>query len=155
MSKKRAIHLLVRFGDPYPNLETMQEHVELYEKFGYVWWGKFGIGSSKEMVSRLKEQMDKGVDTYVFLLKGNSITAKAKLTGIVGGGINTFYAAPKRMMVPEYYRNKRCSLWFKFGGFQTKNIGSIRDLRLLNDPSAKPSLRASRGLMYVTIPTVD
>jgi hypothetical protein len=126
------------------------EHKKIQDNYGYVWWGKFGSGSSKEMVSKIKDQISKNIETLIFFVKHTEIKYKCNLLDIIGGGLNTLRSCPDIKCVPQYYGSKRCSLWFKVNNLEEEKKDVIRELRLLSDPASMPPLSSTRGLMYVS-----
>jgi hypothetical protein len=98
--------IALRFSDNYaPKEGTIKLHQNLIEKYGYVWYGKFGNSISKEMKTILLENKDKrflliksgGIDRYWIYYE----TVESKISD--------------NIHIPEYYRNNtdKIGAWFK------------------------------------------
>ena len=103
--------IALRFSDNYAPKEGMiYLHQQLIDKYGYVWYGKFGNRISKEIID---EQL-KTDDPKILLIKSGSVerywvhfTAHQE-------------SLPESEKIPEYYRNNcddiKC--WFKVIRFE-------------------------------------
>ncbi len=103
--------IALRFSDNYAPKEGMIfHHNYLIEKYGYVWYGKFGNAVSKEIINGQLES-----DDPKFLL-------------IKSGGIDRYWVhfdkyvqdTPEVDKIPEYYRNnaKDIKCWFRITRFE-------------------------------------
>ena len=51
--------LSLRFGENFaPKCGTIMAHKELIDKFGYVWYGKFGNPVSEKIIKEIKPYFD-------------------------------------------------------------------------------------------------
>lgn len=98
--------IALRFSDNFaPQKGTIYYHQEMIDKFGYVWYGKFGNTVSKKVCNEIL----------------NSKNPKFLL--IKSGGIERYWAYVKEIQnnnidkekIPEYYRNNTNNIktWFK------------------------------------------
>src|SRR5437870_13365308 len=62
-----VVHLLVRYRDPAPEVDTIREHEKLLAEHGAVWFGKFGKAVGIGTVDRMREQVRGGVPTFLYL----------------------------------------------------------------------------------------
>lgn len=104
--------IALRFSDNYAPSEGMiYHHNEIINKYGYVWYGKFGSKISSIIIN---EQL-KTNDPKILLIKS--------------GGVDRYWAhfsaflqneLPDAEYVPEYYRDniKDIKCWFKITKFE-------------------------------------
>lgn len=148
---RKNLHILLRYSDRLYKTNAFKEHKALEESFGYVWWGKFGLGVSNVIVNKVKEQIKNGNTTYLFLTHSTYLKYQAEIIEIVGGG-ELFEGTPKDIAaIPEYYRMEKCSVWFKIRNLKQIDKDSLESLKLYNEPTERPKLGGMRPLMYVTI----
>ena len=145
----RPLHFVFRYKPLYEGRDTYQEHLRVEQVHGEVWWGNFGVGSAKDIVDTAHEQLRTGIPTFVFLQSRTRILHRGDLIAICGGGQHAVRKAPEPDLVPPYYRNRRCSLWFKL---RTRPIEQPirRQLYQYRSP-ALPFAAAMRAVSYVVI----
>ena len=72
VSSQRPVHLLVRFSD---NLfavgDAIAKHQEVIRQSGSVWFGKLGTPIGQKAADGFISQIEKGIPTYLYLVKGN------------------------------------------------------------------------------------
>lgn len=61
------VHLLVRYREPAPRIDTIREHEKLLDVHGAVWFGKFGKAVGGGSLDRLQDQVARGVPTFLYL----------------------------------------------------------------------------------------
>lgn len=154
MSKKsaadNALHLILRFNDRMRRVDTLGMHKTIEQRYGHVWWGKFGRGVAQMVLDKVKSQIDEKVPTYVYLYDTIRRTMyRSRLLDILGGG-NT-HPAPDPKKVPSYYAQERCPLWFKLTSVQLATAEEVNKLVLFNSPRRRPRF-SNRGLVYVKRP---
>jgi hypothetical protein len=149
-TKEKSLYFILRYSDSLKGVDTYAQHKALQDKFGYVWWGKFGVGLGADIVQTANEQVKKGIPTYVFLCAEGTIKYKARLLSLVGGGVDRKYAAPEPRTAPSYYRKEKCAAWFKLAELSPARASDREKLVLYNAPTFRPSLNGMRGLIYVT-----
>ena len=148
-STPRPVSFILRYGDTLFGVDTMAEHIAIAKKHGYVWFGKFGVGASRERIDRVKAQIKNGTPTSLYLSSHMQITHEARVLDIVGGGRANLRVAPETSRVPKYYRNVGCAIWFKVSGIRKARPEVLRTLRLANDTTSIPRLRTTQSLIYV------
>ena len=96
----------LRFSDNFAPAEgTIQAHIDVITKYGYVWYGKLGLPLSQKAVTYILSNPDP-----VILLIHSGKTARywAHVSEV-------HRDVPDKQAVPEYYRNntERFRCWFK------------------------------------------
>lgn len=147
--KGRIIHFLMRYSDNLRRVDTFREHCELAEKYGSVWWGKFGVGIAQDKVDQALGQIESGIPTFLYLTTNRRTHAVAEIVNVLGGGSRTRYQPEPRNRIPTYYRKERCSVWFELRDFREPSLEELSDLFLFNDPIFKPNLRSAKSLIYI------
>ena len=72
MKQKKPTHLLIRFSDRLlESRRTIDEHQEVIEKEGAVWFGKMGQPISQNAIDKLNKQVTENIPTYIYLVRGN------------------------------------------------------------------------------------
>jgi hypothetical protein len=120
MKEKKSIeliHLLIRFSDNLASSEgTIKEHLKIIDKYGYVWFGKFGRKIGKLIQNQIYAQIKNEKESYLFLCK-----AKDKKYIYISKilDIKKSIESEEFNKVPLYYRHKvnMVSLWIKIENF--------------------------------------
>ena len=115
---------------------------------GATWFGKFGLGCSPAMVAKARAQLDSGLPCYLYLHSKGAVRHRGRIVAITAG--HSSCSAPEPALVPSYYRDVACSIWFKLTELVPAEQDEARSLVLFNETITKPPLSAQRGLMYVT-----
>lgn len=149
-STERVLHFLFRYNPVFKGFDTFSEHRAIEQKHGAVWWGKFGMGTSRKIITQVEKQIKEGVSTYVYLMSERHLRYRGQMIAIQGGGGRKTYEAPEPELVPEYYRREACSLWFKLRCTETLTQEQKEGLALYNHPFLEPTLNSMRSLIYVT-----
>ncbi len=107
---KEAMHLILKYKDNIYRVDTIKEHKKVEEVNGKVIWGiikpkETSPKMDKKKIAILKEQISKGVNTYVFTSNGN-ITYVGDIIDI----LETQEVIKKKDLVPSYYHSdlNRC-----------------------------------------------
>jgi hypothetical protein len=65
-------HLVVRFSDTMFGVgDVVSKHNEIIARHGTVWFGKLGQTLSQSRIDMLNKQVEKGIPTFLYLVKGN------------------------------------------------------------------------------------
>jgi len=150
-SKAHPLHFILRYSDSLRGANTYEEHLRISIKAGAVWWGKFGVGVSRAWINKATKQVAAGVPTLVFLSEHGNIGYRSQLLDIRGGGVSAALSAPDPGLVPKYYRNEHCAVWFKLTNLRPISADILQQIRLYQEPYRRPEKRGMRGLIYVTI----
>lgn len=98
--------IALRFSDNIaPRGGTISEHKKIIDKFGYVWYGKFGARVSEKIKTVILESNDKKI---LLIHSGKSNRYWFHIEDIC-------YETPELITIPEYYRDmaKTIKTWFK------------------------------------------
>jgi len=145
------LHFILRYSDTLRRVDTYAEHKSIADRYGSVWWGKFGVGAALHMIQRARDQIKSGLPTYVFLLAQRSLAYRGKVLDILGGGGRSSCRPRETARIPAYYRKEECSLWFKLADLRPLISAEKRRLVLYHSPFLRPQLTGMKGLIYVTI----
>lgn len=146
-------HILHRYHYFKKGKTTINEHIEILQKEGTVWWSKFGKGISKERIKKIKSQLDNGIETIILLIAkddfGNRIIHIGTLSDII-----TYEEPdipPETTLIPEYYRDEPSNTWFKFSDIQEVDGSILDEYRLQSDPDSdiRKSFKGQSAIMYV------
>lgn len=93
-----------------PDCGTVQAHNELIDKFGYVWFGKFGTNTNRNII---REILESG-DPKILLVSGKQKKIHWAYINEVTTELSELEA------VPDYYRRDvdRVKTWFKVIRFE-------------------------------------
>jgi len=113
MKTKTAIHLLVRFSDSLlRDRDTISEHNHVIKREGAVWFGKMGATVAQRHIDVLNNQVQEGVPTFVYLVKGN----RRKSTIYRGSLAVASKSLPKeeKHLIPTYYADLDIPKYVRF-----------------------------------------
>ena len=102
MNTKSPVHLLLRFSDSLlKDGDTIEEHNQVVNRDGAVWFGKMGSTVSQNQIDIFTGQVQDNIPTYVYLVKGN----RRKSTAFRGELVLASKFLPKgeEHLVPSYY----------------------------------------------------
>lgn len=156
----RPIHLLIRFSD---NLfavgDAIAKHQEVILQNGSVWFGKLGTPIGQTAIDNFISQIEKGIPTYLYLVKGNrrkSTFYKAKIITLSGD-----FPKKEKDGIPPYYFDKKIvkqmKSWVKITDIQPLESGEVKSLRVKSSvlDIEETLFRSSAGLFYVVIGNKD
>jgi hypothetical protein len=154
--EKRPIHLLIRFSD---NLfavgDAIAKHQEVIKQNSSVWFGKLGTPISQNAIESFISQIEKGIPTYLYLVKGNrkrSTFYKAKILTLSGD-----FPKKEKDNIPYYYFEKKIAKqmksWVKIIDIQPLEAEEIKSLRVKSSvlDIEETLFRSSAGLFYVVV----
>ena len=126
--------IALRFSDNYASKEgTISLHNEIIKRNGFVWYGKFGSGISKE----IKEELLNLEEPRILLISSGTSKRYWAFIEDIKSVIDDFDN------VPEYYRDdvNRIKCWFKVTRFEKadNNIMSCCYLRATHRPLTESS----------------
>jgi MoxR-like ATPase len=144
-----AIHLVLKWSPSF-NGDTVTRHQRVAEEHGAVWWGRLGkpgtAGLGQRPLTSLKEQVNSGSTTYVYLHSSAS-TWRTRLLGITLDEVNIDPA-----LVPTYYDpDAHHSLWVKLTDFEQVEPAELTEQYVLansGDPVTQGGL-ANQGPLII------
>jgi hypothetical protein len=112
---QRPIHLVVKWSAHYGE-NTVDDHRDVDESKGAVWWGLIGSAEKPKIATKwfdaMRQQLDAGVDTYIFI-SGPSCWRTTLLD------IATSRDEVEANLIPSYYPSELDhNLWVKIHGFE-------------------------------------
>jgi hypothetical protein len=113
MNHKPPIHLLLRFSDSLlKDKDTIEEHNNIVQRYGSVWFGKMGSPVSQANIDILNQQVEDGIPTHIYLVKGN----RRKSTAFRSMMIYASKAYPKgeEYLLPQYYLDMALTKYMRF-----------------------------------------
>ncbi|GKQ97313.1 hypothetical protein [Aeromonas hydrophila] len=147
----KNLHFLLRYSDRLVERDTIAEHKDVIAQNGHVWMGKFGVGVHQRFVDIAKKQINDGVPCSLYLMHGSEITSKANVVDLASASTSRGEISSREpKLTPEYYRAKKCSIWFKLSTIEKIECNEINHLWLFNNPPSHPSSAGMRGLIYLT-----
>jgi hypothetical protein len=129
-----ALHLVAKWSARY-GANTVELHREVADAHDEVWWGVIGSPDRKkisdEHLERLEAQLERGVETKVFLAgPATAPVIETRLTDI------TAARPPDEDLIPSYYPSSLYhSLWLKLRDFS--ELTHVELLQML-EPNAEP-----------------
>ncbi len=150
----QPIHLVVRFSDTMFDVgDVIARHNEVVGVHGAVWFGKMGSTLAASRISLLNKQIQDGVPTFLYLVKGNR-------------RIPTPYRAPlllvskilplrEKLLVPQYYAEKKIvrhmNAWMKVKKIVPSELDELDALQAVSSvlPLSETLVRSSSGYFLV------
>jgi hypothetical protein len=149
----KPFHLVVRFSDTMFGVgDVVALHNAIVTAQGAVWFGKLGQTLSQARVDMLNQQVEKGILTFLYLVKGNrrkSTAYRAPLMQVAKETPN------ETALIPEYYFEKGLiqfmKAWMKIGRIDAIEMSEMEKLRAMNSvfPIAETLVRSSSGYFLV------
>lgn len=150
----KPLHFMLRYSDKITRVDTIKEHLNVVKTRHTAWMGKFGVGCSSKVIDIANDQIKSGIPLYIYLVNGCNFTFRADVIAVVGfsgeGG-----RCPDPSLVPAYYKNNKCKVWFHVKNFEKPEQNEIRALRLYKSPLSAPQMSGMRGLIYLTDDTFE
>lgn len=148
----KNINFLLRYSNRLANgTDTLTEHRTIIKKYGCVWLGKFGIGMSYHFAELAKNQIDNKIPCFLYLMNGAKLSAKSNVIDLAAASSSRGELLTREPnLTPLYYRDKKCSVWFKLNTMEEISSQEAISLRLYNNPALPPSTAGMRGLIYLT-----
>jgi hypothetical protein len=149
----KPFHLVVRFSDTMFGVgDVVALHNAIVTAHGSVWFGKLGQTLSQGRVDMLNQQVEKGISTFLYLVKGNrrkSTASRASLFQVAKEMPN------EPSLMPEYYTEKGLiqfmKAWMKIGWIEAIAMSEMDKLKATNSifPIAETLVRSSSGYFLV------
>jgi len=149
----KILHLVVRFSDTMFDVgNVVGYHNEVIENQGAVWFGKLGQTISQLRIDTLNKQIEKGIPTFLCLVKGN----RKKSTVYCAPLIFTAKEKPEETaLIPNYYAEKGLlkymKAWMKIGRIESIDPSEMEGLRAISSvyPIAETLAKSSSGYFLV------
>jgi hypothetical protein len=146
-------HLVVRFSDTMFSVgDVIALHNSVVAEHSAVWFGKLGQTLSQERIDMLNQQVEKGIPTFLYLVKGN----RRKSTAYRASLVQISRETPKeKKLIPAYYAEKDLlqymKAWMKIGEIEAIEMSEMDKLKTINsiNPIAETLVRSSSGYFLV------
>lgn len=112
--------------------DTIDEHLDIINKNGFVWWGKFGRKLGQQKVDSVLTNLSRNLNVFLYLFSEDKCF-KAKLSFITNdiSNVNVDF-------IPNYYRetiDKNCGTYFKITEIKEADYSfNLQNLELLSNP---------------------
>jgi hypothetical protein len=153
MNNSSPLHLVVRFSDTMFSVgDVVAEHNDLVDKHGAVWFGKMGTPVFPARINLLNKQLEQGIPTFLYLVKGN----RKKSTAYCANLLFVTRDLPKeKALIPAYYKKKKLiefmKVWMKIGKIEQIGMDDMSKLKTINSiyPIAETLVKSSSGYFLV------
>lgn len=154
MKSKPIIHLLLRFSDSLlKDKDTIEAHDQLIQGYGAVWFGKMGSPVSQHYIDLLNKQVEDGIPTFVYLVKGN----RRKSTAFRGRLISAAKSLPEdeTHLAPSYYFDldftKYMNFWAKLSEIIPITFDDLSKMRVASSvlPIRETLIKSSTGHFFL------
>lgn len=130
--------------------DIIEEHSDIINKNGYVWWGKFGRKLGQQKVDSIMTNLSRNLDVFLYLFSENKCY-KAKL-GFITNKIKDI----NKEFIPSYYQetaDERCGTFFKITEIKEVDYShNLLNLELLSNQvkgSLVKGFNSQRSYFYV------
>jgi len=152
-SMSNPCHLVVRFSDTMFDIgDVVAIHNAIVTEHGAVWFGKLGQTLSQNRIDMLAKQIEQGIPTYLYLVKGN----RRKSTAYQAKLIALSKDKPKeKKLFPAYYGEKKLlqymQAWMKISQIEPIDMSEMDSLKAINSvfPISETLQRSSSGYFLV------
>jgi len=149
----KLFHLVVRFSDTMFNVgDVIAIHNDIVAEHGAVWFGKLGQTFAQGRIVILNKQIEQGIPTYLYLVKGN----RQKSTAYRAALIRVTKDLPKeKILIPIYYSKKKLlqymHAWMKIGEIELVDTSNLNKLKAIDSvaPISETLIRSSSGHFLV------
>lgn len=149
----KPLHLVVRFSDTMFGVgDVVALHNIVVSAHGAVWFGKLGQTLSQGRVDMLNKQLEQGIPTFLYLVKGN----RRKSTAYRAPLMQVAKVPPKEpKLIPDYYAGKDLvqfmKAWMKIGVIEPIDLSDMNSLKTINSINtiAETLVRSSSGYFLV------
>lgn len=131
-TRSSDVHIAVKYSDNFsPPLDTIASHSEVIRRFGVVWFGKIGQPLSAKNIKIFNNQIEAGVRTYLYLLKGRS-TGDIFCSRVVH--MCRDLPDNEEHLIPDYYAereiSKHINLWIKVSEISSAPVSILSQLKV-------------------------
>lgn len=153
VKQEKTLHLIVRFADSLFDVgDVVAHHNKVVEKQGSVWFGKMGQAISQLRIDKLNQQIQQGIPTYLYLVKGN----RKKSTPYQSLLLSISREMPKDQdLIPPYYVEKEIlqfmKTFMKTGKISKIEMADLQSLKAISsvNPISDTLARSSSGYFLV------
>ncbi len=150
----QTVHLVVRFSDTMFDVgDVIARHNEVVAQHGAVWFGKMGSTLAVSRVNLLNKQIQDGVPTFLYLVKGNRRIPTPYRASLVL--VSKTLLPKEKSLVPQYYVEKRLvrhmNAWMKVKKIIPIELDELDALKAVSSvlPLSETLVRSSSGYFLV------
>lgn len=128
-----ATHVVFRYVDKY-GVDTVAAHESVIDKTGAVWIAKVGRSLSDKNIGSLMSQVEKGIETFLYLTKRVGSDYEAHR-----GSIKAFareLPTKEKTLIPGYYSEHRITdfadLWIKLSALEPVTKSDLAKLKIVS-----------------------
>lgn len=150
----KTLHLVIRFSDALFNVgDVVAKHNDIVNAYGKVWFGKLGSPLSYDRVNLINNQMERKVNTLLYLIKGTRKKSTVYQANIFE--VTRDFPKKENKLIPKYYVEKEIlkfiNVWIKVGHIQEVGMSSLKNLKTINSvfPLEESIARSSSGYFLV------
>jgi hypothetical protein len=150
----RIFHLVVRFSDTLFGVgDVVEKHNLVVAKHGAVWFGKLGSTLAQGRINLLNKQIEQGIPTFLYLVKGNRRKSTAYRAQLLS--VTREMPAKEKRLVPSYYAKQGLldymRAWIKVGEIVPVEMSSLDNFRAMTSvlPLYETLARSSSGQFLV------
>jgi len=154
MKMPNTLHVVVRFSDRLFSIgNVIEKHNDVVSRFGYVWFGKIGMPVAQRRIDTLNEQIQKGIQTHLFLVQGNRKQSNFYQANLLN--ISRAILKSESKCHPDYYLDnnikKNIQTWFKITKINQIDSSVISKLRAIGSvySLSETLVRSSTGYFLV------
>ena len=148
------VHLVVRFSDSMFDVgDVIARHNEVVAQHGAVWFGKMGSTLAVRRIDLLNQQIQAGVPTFLYLVKGNRHVPTAYKAPLLT--VAKTLPAKEKPLVPSYYTEKKLvrhmNAWMKIKRIKPIDLEELDTLQAVSSvlPLSETLVRSSSGYFLV------
>lgn len=147
------IHLLIRYSDSLHSVgNTMERHLDIVQKHGSVWMGKFGKTLGWPKIKILTSQISGGKPTYVYMVQRkikSYILYKGSITNI-----SREYPENEQQLIPPYYEEMEITphihLWLKLVSLEERPKDELNAISIVtSNRSAMSAITTSMAGLFI------
>lgn len=154
MKPNTPTHLLIRFSDRLlENKGTIEEHQKVIDEAGAVWFGKMGQPISQNAIDKLNKQVEEGIPTFIYLVKGNRRKPNAYISNLVLA--SKTIPEEEKDLIPPYYKEleilRFIKFWVKVTNLHEIDLKDLTKMGVASSvyPLLETLVKSSSGHFYI------
>lgn len=149
-----AMHIVLKYSDTYYNVDTIEEHKKIINKYSKVIWGVIRQDANSnamglQRVQLLNIQIEKNIPTYAFISSGGRIKYKCNIEKVYRRDELKEHSD----FIPEYYRHEldKCANGILLSSMETESNEIISKMRMYDTDDRVISLGNQTNPIYVSL----
>lgn len=148
------LHLVIRFSDTMFGVGgVVAQHNQVVDQHGAAWFGKLGSTLAQSRIDWLNKQIEQGIPTFLYLVKGNRRKSTLYKAGILA--VSRDFPKTEDLLIPPYYAEKKLvkfmNAWVKVRRIEQVEMSELKNLKTINSifPIEETLVRSSSGYFLV------